>query len=164
MANLPTLLAAGLHRLNGSPVYPGGQLHMARRLRASHWALMPQVPDSQMLTQREAEHCCETPQSSSLEHCGPHPVIVSGLGKNPALQRQMATPSELTLHSVLGPHGYGVQGSTLIKPIRLFVYPHLVLCIVFWIPSDTSYLLLSISYGFFWGILDTLFGSGILVD
>lgn len=92
-------------------MYPDKQLQMARRLRASHWALIPHVPDSQMLTQREAEHCWERPQSSSLVHCGPHPVMVSGLGKNPALQRQMATPSELTLHSVLGPQGYGVHGS-----------------------------------------------------
>ena len=108
---LPTSLAWGRQRVNGSPVYPDKQLQMARRLRASHWALIPHVPDSQMLTQREAEHCWERPQSSSLVHCGPHPVMVSGLGKNPALQRQMATPSELTLHSVLGPQGYGVHGS-----------------------------------------------------
>ena len=38
-------------------------------------------------------------------HCGPQPVMVSGLGKNPGRQRQMAIPSGLTLQSVLGPQG-----------------------------------------------------------
>jgi len=39
---------------------------------------------------------------------------VSGLGKKPRWHRQIATPSTLTEHSVLGPHGYGKQGSSAI--------------------------------------------------
>jgi len=54
---LSTLEDWGEQRVNGSPPYPDGQLQMARRLRASQLALIPHVPDSQMLTQRDAEHC-----------------------------------------------------------------------------------------------------------
>ena len=45
-------------------------------------------------------------------HCGPQPVTVSGLGKNPGRQRHTPTPLLLMLHSVLGPHGEGTHGST----------------------------------------------------
>jgi hypothetical protein len=43
---------------------------------------------------------------------------VSGLGKNPRMQVQIAAPAEFTEQSVLGPHGLGLQGSTPEAPIR----------------------------------------------
>jgi hypothetical protein len=58
-----------------------------------------------MLTQRPLAQFCELEQSSSSSHWGPQPVIVSGLGKKPDLHRQTATPSGLTIQSVLGPQG-----------------------------------------------------------
>lgn len=114
-AEPPKLLACccKVHRVNGSPEKPIGHLQMALRLRGSHWAFTPQIPSSQMLTHRPPAQLCVVLHSSSRVHCGPHPVMVSGLGKNPDLQRQMATPNGLTWQSVLGPQGYGLHGSSI---------------------------------------------------
>jgi hypothetical protein len=50
-------------------------------------------------------------QNSYLTHSGLQPEIVSGLGINPAVQRQMAFPLPVTEHSAPGPHGEGSHGS-----------------------------------------------------
>lgn len=50
-------------------------------------------------------------KSAYLSHCGPHPVMVSGLGKNPSWHVQTATPLELALQTVFGPHGDGLHAS-----------------------------------------------------
>lgn len=91
---------------------------MARRLRDSHTAFVPQMPSSQMLTHRPPAQFCVLGHSSSCVHCGPQPVIVSGLGKKPALHLHTATPSGLTMQSVFGPHGYGVHGSLSSRPCQ----------------------------------------------
>jgi len=50
-------------------------------------------------------------EKAYLTHSGLQPEIVSGLGINPAVQRQMAFPLPVTEHSAPGPHGEGSHGS-----------------------------------------------------
>ena len=49
-------------------------------------------------------------QSGSLTHSGPHPVMVSGLGINPGLHRQIGFPLGEGVQVVPGPQGEGAQG------------------------------------------------------
>jgi len=96
-----------LHMLNGSPVYPGTQLHEGAWFRTLHSALSPHVPGHGSLHLLFA-HAFVRSQSAFVTHSGLHPVY--GSPKYSGRQTQEPAPF-FSRQIALAPHGDGLHGS-----------------------------------------------------
>ena len=106
-----SLLGMGEHLAKGSPVNPGGQMHVGMWFTTLHCAPVPQVP-GQGSTHLNVMHASVCTQSEFCSHSRLQPLRSYGSPSKPGRQEQDAAPF-LSLHSAFGPHGDGWQGVTV---------------------------------------------------
>lgn len=99
------LIGVGVHRMNGSPVNPGKQLHMGLWLTTVHSVLTPQVP-AQGSTHLLFTHAWLGRHSGWTTHSGRHD---GGVPMNPGRQLQDLLPF-ISRQMALGPHGSPAHG------------------------------------------------------
>ena len=104
-----------VHRENGSPTVPGGQLQMGLWFWTSQTANIPQVP-GQGSMHFWAMQARALEQSEFRRHSALHPWSDVGSPWYPLLQLQTICPALSSLHSVFGPQGDGLHGFSGVHP------------------------------------------------